>query len=249
MLSKNTLKFIKSLQIKKFRDEEGLFIVEGLKSVVELLNSKFEIQGVYCTPDFEKYLKPFAIVKSKISIITQSELESISRLTSNDSMLAVAKMDKNSIIAFKNIESALLLNQIQDPGNLGTIIRTADWFGIKTIICDEATVDFYNPKVISATMGSFTRVNIHYTDLENSIVSLKSNDFTIYGALLNGLKMSEITKTSKYALVIGNESNGITDSIQKLIDKSISIEGFGDAESLNAAVAAGIIMHHLSRLT
>lgn len=244
MLSKNTLKFIKSLQIKKYRDEEGLFIVEGRKSVLELAGSGFDIVKVFCTKNFEKEVRAILGKLVDIEVVNYEELESISRLESNDSMLAVVKKRIQNFIEIDKIENVVILDQISDPGNLGTIIRTADWFGIQNIICSNDTVDFYSPKVITSTMGSFTRVNVCYGDLNNYIEELKTKGFVIYGALLNGSKLHQIENKGKFAIVIGNESKGISSEISKKIDTAITIEGHGQAESLNASVAAAIIMYH-----
>ncbi len=232
------------MQIKKYRDEEGLFIVEGRKSVLELLQSDFEIECVYSTQIYKNEITGSQYLQPKIEIVTVAELEAISRIESNNSMLAVAKMKKQEAFSYKNTTKVLILDFIQDPGNLGTIIRTADWFGIETIICSQNTVDFYNPKVITATMGSFVRVKIGYFDLLPEIQKLKESHFTIYGALLQGDNLRKVIPANKFALIIGNESNGIDVKIQNMIDKSITIEKFGKAESLNASVAAGIILQH-----
>lgn len=247
MLSKNTIKFIKSLQIKKFRDSERLFIVEGKKSVLELINSDLAIVHIYTTQTFQHELIPFKHLQSKTEVVTIHELESVSRIDSNNTMLAVAKMREPNHFTYKACDKVLILDQVQDPGNLGTIIRTADWFGIETIVCSANTADFYNPKVIAATMGAFARINISYTDLPSEIAILKNQGFTIYGALLQGQNLTTIVPATKFAIVIGNESNGINPKITPLIDVAAKIAGFGMSESLNAAVAAGIIIHHFSR--
>ncbi len=246
MLSKNTIKIIKSLQIKKFRDELGLFIIEGRKSVMELLDSDFEITHIFSTEIYKDELKSNARAKQCLEIVSPKELESISRIDTNQTMLAVAKMKQNKGFDYNKPGLLLLLDGIQDPGNLGTIIRTADWFGVQNIVCSQNTVDFYNPKVITSTMGSFTRINIHYADLEKEIAVLKENNFSIYGAMLEGEPLQSVD-LKKGALVIGSESNGITDAIRKLIDSPVKIEGKGNAESLNAAIATGIILYEFCK--
>jgi TrmH family RNA methyltransferase len=159
MLSKNQIKYINSLQQKKFRQEYQSFVVEGAKSVVELLSSDFELESLYVTEDFYKETKPLLDKQPlRAEIVGQAELEKAGTFSSNNAALAVAKMKSNQELLLNDTEYALVLDEIRDPGNLGTIIRIADWYGIQKIICSEGTVDLYNPKVISSTMGSFTRV-------------------------------------------------------------------------------------------
>jgi TrmH family RNA methyltransferase len=244
MLSKNILKLIKSLQIKKFRDEHGLFIVEGKKSVLEVLASDFQIQWLLVTSDYEKEFHKFKDKVSNFEIINQNDLEDISRINSNDTALAVVCQKKQSNFTETSENKIIILDHIQDPGNMGTIIRTADWFGFNQIICSKDCVELYNPKVITSTMGSFTRVSVFYENLDEVMATLKKAKFTIYGALLEGKNLQEVKIDQKIALVIGNESNGISDNMLKNIDQSVTIAKYGKAESLNAGIAAGILMHH-----
>ncbi|NBA75712.1 RNA methyltransferase [Emticicia sp. ODNR4P] len=245
MLSKNQIKYINSLQQKKFRQEYQSFVVEGAKSVVELLSSDFELESLYVTEDFYKETKPLLDKQPlRAEIVGQAELEKAGTFSSNNAALAVAKMKSNQELLLNDTEYALVLDEIRDPGNLGTIIRIADWYGIQKIICSEGTVDLYNPKVISSTMGSFTRVSLFYTDL---VKYLKGQQKPIYGAFLD----SENVHTLKFApsgyIVIGNEANGISEAVEEVVTHKITIPRFGGAESLNAGIATAVICDNLRR--
>jgi len=236
MLSKAKSKFIKSLQVKKYRKQEQCFIVQGAKSVQELLLSDFETITVVGTSAFLMANK----VPTGIECIeaSENELASLSEFQSNDSVLAIARLKENTPITIKQQEFALVLDDIRDPGNLGTIIRTADWFGINKIIASPETADFYNPKVISATMGSFTRVSLFYTELDQY---LSNSRLPSWGAFLGGKDVHQVDfKTGGY-IVIGNESRGISPQLEEKITQKITIPRYGEAESLNAAIATAII--------
>lgn len=243
MLSKNSLKFIKSLQIKKFRKEHGLFLVEGRKSVLELLPSAFETQMVVVTAEYYEEVRRAAGPATTIHIETESTIAQLGTFESNKTMLAVAAMRQFPPIKVEKNEFVLALDGIQDPGNLGTIIRTADWFGITKILCSETTAEFYNPKVISSTMGSFTRATVQYCTLPDEIARLKQEGIEIYGAVLGGEGLKNMAP-GPGVIVIGSEANGISQPVEKLLGAKITIPGAGQAESLNAAVAAGIILYH-----
>ncbi|MDI9877907.1 TrmH family RNA methyltransferase [Flectobacillus longus] len=245
MLSKNQIKYINALQQKKFRQEYQSFVVEGAKSVVELLSSDFELESLYVTEDFYKETKPLLDKQPlRAEIVGQAELEKAGTFSSNNAALAVAKMKANQELLLNDTEYALVLDEIRDPGNLGTIIRIADWYGIQKIICSEGTVDLYNPKVISSTMGSFTRVSLFYTDL---VKYLEGQQKPIYGAFLN----SENVHTHNFApsgyIIIGNEANGISEAVEKVVTHKITIPRFGGAESLNAGIATAVICDNLRR--
>lgn len=244
MLSKAKAKYIKSLQVKKYRKQEQSFVVEGEKGVLELLASGYETNTVCATKDFLK-LHSSAIRGGNTEVleVTTSDLEAVGSVETNDTVLAVARMKANTRPAIADSEYALVLDDIRDPGNLGTIIRTADWYGVKTIIASEETADFYNPKVIRSTMGSFCRVSVFYTSLEEFLGSVK---VPVYGTFLNG---SDVHKMSfaPGLIVIGNESNGISSDVEKLVTQKITIPRFGKAESLNASMATGIILDNLRR--
>lgn len=243
MLTKNQQKLIKSLHEKKNRTELGLFLVEGEKSVSELLKSNFEIEILLTTIDFfDKYGESIRD-KSKIyEIINQSEIEKVSAFETNDSVLAVVKQKGNKDTEEKGL--ILVLDEIKDPGNLGTIIRMSDWYGVSKIIASKNTVDFYNPKVITASMGSFTRTNIFYTDLNDYLSKTK---LPIYGAFLEGENVHDVNYPKDGILIMGNESNGISKEVEKLVKEKITIPSYGKTESLNVAIATAIILDNWKR--
>ncbi len=238
MISKNEVKYIQSLFHKKTRNAAAVFIAEGNKIVDELNTSDFEVVKIYALKDFADLHRGL----NNLVEVSEIELEKISQLkTPNQAVAIVRKKKINDSLSFKG-NITLMLDNIQDPGNLGTIIRIADWFGIKQIIASQQTADVYNPKVIQSSMGSFLRTNIHYADLE---IVLKENNVPVFGALLNGEKISSFSGISEGIIIIGNESNGISKKVLPFIQHAITIPGKGGAESLNAAVATGIILSHL----
>jgi RNA methyltransferase, TrmH family len=241
MLSKADIKYIKSLQIKKYRKEEQSFIVQGAKSVLELLSSDFQTLSVFGTEDFLANVKHTNV---RVSTVSEKELEAIGEFQSNNTAVAIAKIKPNTALMPGPREFALVLDDIRDPGNLGTIIRTADWYGINKIIVSEETADFYNPKVISSTMGSFTRVSVFYTDLENY---LSKSKLKVYGTYLNGDDVHTLRFDTSGLIVIGNESHGINPKLEKFISNKITIPRYGKAESLNAGIATAIICDNLRR--
>lgn len=247
-LSKAKIKLLQSLQQKKHRLEEQLFVVEGEKTIDEVLRqSHFELNSLYVTKDWiENNPALVAQYKTKITTITPIELKKISSLSTPNQVLAVLKIPSH-IALFDNIQTSLslVLENMQDPGNMGTIIRIADWFGISNIFCSKGCVDIYNPKVLQASMGSFLRVNVHYTDLEN-LFSEHSN-LPIYGAVLGGDNLFKTNVGKKGFLLIGNEGNGLSEEILKFVNHKITIPKFGGAESLNAAVATGILCAFFSQ--
>lgn len=244
MISKAKIKHLKSLQVKKYRKQEQSFVVEGTKSVLELLNSNFEVLWLAGTGEFLKQNeKKLASIVHEIDEATDNELIAAGSFQSNDGALAVARMKENSETLIKD-EFALVLDDIRDPGNLGTIIRTADWYGISKIIASEETTDFYNPKVLSATMGSFCRVSMYYTSLESY---LGKASLPVYGTFLDGTDVHNLKFEGGGLIVIGNESNGISTEVEKFITQKITIPRIGKAESLNAAIATGIVLDVISQ--
>lgn len=240
MISKQQQKYVQSLHNKKYRTEFKQFLVEGEKGILELLNSDFEIVSIFCTDSLKNKITNF---KNTI-VCSIAEINTISTLKTNSIGVAVVHQKaETEYIPTKN-DLTLLLDGINDPGNLGTIIRLADWYGIKTIICSKNTVEFYNPKVISATMGSFCRINIIYKELKEVLTdkSIKS-----YGAFLDGESIHQIEIKKPAYLIIGSESHGISSEIEHLVNHKITIPKFGLAESLNAAVATGIILDNFFR--
>ncbi len=247
MLNKTHTKYIQSLHHKKFRDEYGVFIAEGTKVVLELLDSReFVCRELFAEYDWlqnnEIILKKYS--GTAVTAVKDFELDKISLLATPNKVLAVFK--KKSENEAKNIKGkiTLVLDAIQDPGNLGTIIRTADWFGIENIVCSPACADMYNPKVVQSTMGSLARVNIFYSSLINWLQENKT--VKIYAAVLDGKSIATIKNIKEAIIIIGNEGKGISDDVMKLVDEKITIPKIGEAESLNAAVATGIILSHLT---
>lgn len=245
MLSKNQIKYINSLQQKKFRQEHQSFIVEGAKSVLELIQSDFEVELLFVTDDFYKENESL-LEKQPIrpEIVMQAELERVGLFSSNNAALATVKIKANQEIFAQENEYVLILDDIRDPGNLGTIIRVADWYGIKKIVCSKETVDFYSPKVISSTMGSFTRVAIYYTDL---VTFLNANKLKVYGTFLDSANVHQTQFAEAAYIVIGNEANGISEGVERLVTDKITIPRFGAAESLNAGIATAVICDNLRR--
>lgn len=222
-----------------------MFLVEGLKSVNEFLQSAYTIETIYHTPAIAPKLLKLSHKINTIEI-SLTILQKISSLKSPADVIAVVKIPNWPAlkpISLKN-KFTLVLDGIQDPGNMGTIIRTADWFGITDIICSEDTVDVYNPKVVQATMGSLSRVNLHYTDL---IDILSTANLPVYGALLNGDNIYDTTFGTEGLIIMGNEGNGLRPEIIKLVSKAITIPRFGGAESLNVAIATAIFCSEINR--
>jgi RNA methyltransferase, TrmH family len=243
MLSKGTIKFIKSLQVKKYRKQEQCFLIEGAKSVEELLVSDFEIVKVLATSDFLSGLN--IPLKGEIVEVDEKTLSGLGEFQSNRSALAVARLKSNHRVEVGTDEYALVLDDIRDPGNFGTIIRTADWYGIRKIIASPETADFYNPKVISATMGSFTRVQVYYTDIE---AYLSKGAGPVYGAFLKGEDVHKTSFSMGGLIVIGSESHGISAGVSRLVTSRITIPRYGMAESLNVAMATAIVLDNLRRV-
>lgn len=247
MLSKTIIKYIQSLVLKKVRDKDGVFVAEGPKVIEDLLTSdKFQCQMLCALPEWfieNKHLIK-NILREDCIELTQFELEKISSLQTPNKVLAVLYKKEEAEVNLKNTIS-LMLDGIQDPGNMGTIIRTADWFAVKNIICSLECVDCYNPKVVQATMGSLARVNILYTSL---VDFLKANEgINIYPATLSGKNINELEKISQGIIVIGNESKGVSEDLLNLATQQITIPKIGEAESLNAAVATGIILAEIMK--
>ncbi len=241
MFSKSTVKYIQSLQHKKFRDEEGAFVAEGPKLVKELLEGRvFTCRNIYALADWQHDIKN--IHEFTVETIRDFELEKISSLSKPNQVLAVFEQKKAIASPVLKNKITLALDDIQDPGNLGTIIRIADWFGIDNIACSLKTADMYNSKVVQSTMASLQRVNLIYTDIENW---LKEQAVTKYAATLNGEPLNSFNALQEGIIIIGNESKGVSDGVMKLADKKITIPRIGEAESLNAAVATGIILYEI----
>lgn len=240
MVSKNQIKVITSLQQKKYRFIHKMFIAEGIKVIQELLQSNFELQHLYSTEAiFESVPTP------KKTLISETELQKISALTTANNCLAVFMIPEPKTMIEKGLIVAL--DDIRDPGNLGTILRMCDWYGIEQLICSTATVDIYNPKVIQATMGSIARVQVHYVDLNDFLTKTK---LPVYGTFMTGNNIYKEAFPEAAIVVLGNEANGISADIEKTITKRITIPRFGkfqQTESLNVASAAAIVLSEFRR--
>lgn len=234
-LSKNKIKWIKSLQLKKNRDSEGLFIVEGDKMVTELIEYWSEHIEFICTS-----IKDFSF-NGKLYLTDEKTIKEIGTLKTPNKFLAIVK---KPIINQNNASLILALDGVQDPGNFGTIIRTADWFGVDLIVCSKGTVEQFNPKVVQSSMGSLFRVPVIYENLEDYLLK---TELPIYGALLEGNNLYHEQLPKKAILIMGNEGYGISDEIQKLIQHKIHIPKFGGAESLNVSIATGIILSEFKK--
>ena len=240
MLSKNQIKLITSLQQKKQRIAHQLFFAEGIKVIQELVESKFELVHLFTTQnDFQE------VSNNKKEIVTESELKKITALATPNTCLAVFRIPNEKMI----LETGLILalDAIRDPGNLGTILRLCDWFGIDQVICSKETVDIYNPKVVQATMGSIARVNLSYIDLEQFI---GQTQLPVFGTFMDGTNIYKTDLPQKGIIIMGNEANGISPEIEKLVKNRLTIPRFGTlqkTESLNVATATAIILSEFRR--
>jgi RNA methyltransferase, TrmH family len=240
MISKNQIKWITSLHHKKYRKEEQLFIAEGVKVIQEFLESNFELEHLFVTSTIFEAIDP-----NKKSLITEDVMQKISALSTSSSCLAVFNMRNTQPEITKGLIVAL--DSIRDPGNLGTIIRLCDWFGVESIYCSHETVDVYNPKVIQATMGSLARVNVHYVDLDKWLSKI---ELPIYGTFMEGNAIYSQTLPEEAVLVFGNESNGISKDCGQYVNHKITIPRFGNiqaTESLNVATATAICLSEFKR--
>lgn len=240
MVSKNQIKLITSLQQKKYRIANKLFFAEGVKGIQELLDSDFVLEHLYTTQnDFD------AVSKEKKTIVSASDLKKLTALATSNSCLAVFKMPTEKPI----IETGLIvaLDSIRDPGNLGTILRLCDWFGIQQVLCSKETVDVYNPKVVQATMGSIARVNINYIDLNAFVATTK---LPVFGTFMDGTNIYKSVLPKEGIIIMGNEANGISTELEKLATSRLTIPRFGDlqkTESLNVATATAIVLSEFCR--
>jgi len=241
LISKSLISQIRLLHHKKHRDEQQLFIVEGVKSCIETIKSDFEV--VHCFTTSRHFERNEEI--PTITIISSKEMERISCLSTAPEILCVVKKTQYNTNDLSEEKPLLILDAIRDPGNLGTIIRTADWFGFDQILCSEDCVEYTNPKVIQATMGSFTRTKIVYTNLTDYLKT--QNHRTVYGLYMSGESIKKQVFKENDIVIIGSESHGISETISTFINRKIEIPIFPhkDAapESLNAAIAAGIFMY------
>ena len=249
MLSKNDIKNIKSLELKKFRDEKRLFVAEGHKLVGELLGV---FKCVILVATDEWLARQGRIPADRIEAVTADELKRASLLRSPQDVLAVFCMPDERLTmkeaAAKNL--VLALDDVQDPGNLGTIIRIADWFGIKDIFCSKGTADIFNPKAVQATMGAISRVKIHYTDLVKEITALPAS-VPVYGTFLDGEIIYDTKLSDNGVIIMGNEGNGISKEVGRTVNRKLYIPnwpaGAATSESLNVAIATAIVCSEFRR--
>jgi TrmH family RNA methyltransferase len=249
MISKNKIKFIQSLSRKKEREETGLFIAEGEKLILELLKANYHFDSIVTTKEelhFEHQLK------SKVLFSSEDEMKKISLLKNPSPFLAIVKQPKKRDIPSPLPPDLILaLDNLQDPGNMGTIIRLASWFGVSTIVCSEDCVDYYNPKVVQATMGALAHVGIFYTRLPEFLSLATAKNRTIYGTFPEGDNIYSSPLESNGIIVLGNEGKGISDKVKEQVTQKISIPSFkgGDVtvESLNVSIAAAIVCSEFRR--
>jgi len=241
MVSKNQIKLITSLQQKKYRQTHQLFLAEGVKVIQELLVSNFMLEHLFVTENLFE-----SVSTDKKTMISESDLKKISCLATPNNCLALFKIPNEKKILGDGLIVAL--DEVRDPGNLGTIIRLCDWFGVKQIICSDNSVDIYNPKVVQATMGSISRVNVFYTNLFEYLSNSKQE---IFGTFMDGKNVYKEQLPQNGILVLGNEANGISKEIENLITQRLAIPRFGDlqkTESLNVATATAIFLSEFKRL-
>ena len=242
MLPKSQIKLITSLTQKKYRNEHRLFIAEGFKTVTELLDSHIQLHHLYITNPEHSTLN------NNHTLISERDLKKISALKTPNTILGIFKIPKSNAINVKGL--IIALDNIRDPGNLGTIIRMCDWFGVKDLVCSISTVDCYNSKVVQATMGSLSRVNVSYLDLEKFL--MENKDASIFGAFMDGENIYQKTLLTSGIIVMGNEANGISDTISNICNTRIAIPRFGNikaTESLNVASATAILLSEFKRVS
>lgn len=233
-------KLVESLQNKKDRDARKLFLVEGEKSFLEVIQSTYELHTVFATHAFlATYPEIADFAAGKIQVVDAQELSQMGTLVTNMMVIGVFHQKPLAPLVVAD-EIVLVVADVNDPGNLGTLIRTADWYGISKIICSRSTVDLYNPKVISATKGSFTRVSVYHTDLEDFFIS--QADLPVFAADLTGTSVHKVSFPKRGALLLGNESHGIDHTLEDFVTQKITIPRYGHAESLNVAIAGAIIL-------
>jgi TrmH family RNA methyltransferase len=244
MLSKSEMKFLRSLHQAKYRRKLGVFLAEGSINVLDFVQGPLQVEKLFASEEWlEAHANHLSGVERKP--VSRQEMEKISALKNPSEVLAVIKQPEYRLPDISSLEEYVLaLDNIRDPGNLGTIIRTADWFGIHHVVCSPETVDAFNPKVVQATMGSLARVQVHYTHLKDWF-SDKPEGIKIFGAVLSGTDIRKTVKPGKGILLIGSEAHGITTELYSFIDEQVSIPSpsAGGAESLNAAVATGIVCY------
>lgn len=240
MLSKKDQKFIKSLKVKKYRTREKCFLVEGAKNVQELLNSNFQVEMIVGTENF--FALNLKTNNCRNEVVKADLLSQLGTFKTNEDAIAIARVKNWGLEDIKFNDHVFVLDGVSDPGNVGTIIRTLDWFGFDQLVLSPDCAEFYHPKVINSTMGSFTRMKCVTVELEKF---LSLNQQTILGADMGGTNITQLNLTEPSTIVMGSESHGIGTDVRKKVNEFISIPQFGSAESLNVGIATGIIAGHL----
>lgn len=247
MISQKWSKLIKSLHLKKFRKAEQLFFVEGEKAVLEVLAAHWPVKALFGTADFFDRYPDTAYAAEISQSCPASDLEQVGTFASNNAALAVVTIPQYAPFAETAGEWTLVLDNVNDPGNLGTIIRIADWYGIRHVLCSPDTVDAFNPKVIASAKGSFLRVKLHYAELATALATAQQ---PVYGAFLDGDSVHQLALAKPGGfIVLGNEAHGISPTLEALISRRITIPAFGQAESLNVGIAGAVIVDNLLRLS
>lgn len=239
-LSKSNSKLITSLQQKKYRQKHKLFIAEGVKVVTELLQSNLELHSIFTTSEILNIPDSFPI-----TMVSEAELKKISVLKSPNKVVALFKIPSNFFT--DPTQFTVVLDGVNDPGNLGTIIRLCDWFGVKQLLCSKNTVDCYNPKVVQSTMGSITRVSVQYIDI---VPFLSQTKLPVFTADMKGANVYKANLPEQAVLVMGNEANGISEEVKAVVQKKLTIPRFGPnnvTESLNVASATSILLSEFKR--
>lgn len=247
MVSKSILKLVKSLQQKKYRKKYKLFLVEGSKNVLELLSTNYRIRTLIMTPVFSEKHEEMLDTSKILEVVFTDEksLSSIGSFKNNNAAVAIVEIPEPSLYQSQTDEYVLVLDDVKDPGNFGTILRIADWYGIHQIVCSPETTDLYNPKVISASMGSFLRVNVYYMELHSFF---EENNKPVYGAYADaGTNVHTINFSKEGILLMGSESHGIHPRYRPFVDHRINIPAYGRAESLNVSIATSIICDNMRR--
>ena len=253
MISKSKIRFIRSLQNKKVRDEERLFVIEGDKLVREFLAARFPVRMLIAKPEFLSSLLPEMIQNiNEIEAVSYEELKQMSTLKTPHNALAIVQIPESEMIVSEIIKQfCVALDFVQDPGNMGTIIRAAGWFGIKNIVCSVDCVDVYNSKVIQASMGALLHVNVFYTDLKTLFTNAIKNSVPVYGTMLDGKSIYDHKLDNKGIILLGNESKGISDELIPFITEKIRIPKYSNAkegiDSLNVGMAASVVFSEFLR--
>lgn len=255
MLSKNKIKYIHSLEMKKRRTEDGVFVAEGRKLVAELLPHFSPVYVAATAEWFEKYAELQGFLPAEVDVVSEEELRRASLQESPQGVIAVLQQRTETLplADVASRELCLMLDDVQNPGNLGTIVRIADWFGIQNVYCSQGTADVYNPKTVQATMGSIARVGVHYVDLPTALDSLRAlhTDVPVYGTLLDAPSIYDASLSQHGVIVMGNEGNGVSPAVRNRISQPLFIppypKGCSTAESLNVAVATAIVCAEFRR--